>query len=71
MQQWQSEAERNEDLSQEPQEEEKVMQKAQAHGPSWAANPSPPSPQTQRHSPKGIRLLWPTLEPPEITLLRS
>lgn len=63
-----------EDLSQEPQEEEKVttamlMQKVQARGPSLAAFPH--STQSGRHLPKGIRLLWPTLEPLAITLLRS
>lgn len=63
-----------EDLSQEPQEEEKVtkvmlVQKVQACGLSFAAFPH--STQSGEHLPKGIRLLWPTLEPPAITLLRS
>lgn len=47
-----------------PGEEAKVVrQKARAHSGPGHTHPL--------GSPRGIRLLWPTLEPPAITLLRS
>lgn len=44
---------------------------AESPGPreQWPPTPLPAGP--WGHSPKGIRLLWPTLEPPAMTLLRS
>lgn len=64
-----------EDLSQEPQEEEKDNgdgdAEAQVPRPSWGTPPAAPHTQTWGYSPRGIRLLWPTLEPLAITLLRS